>query len=259
MSTILFNEIAFGPIHSRRLGISLGINLLPINGKRCSFDCIYCECGYNKDHESASPLPSRMEVRQALEEKLNQLKRESIFPDVFTFAGNGEPTMHPQFAEIIDDTIELRNKFFPNAKISVLSNAAQLGKAKVFEALKKVDNNILKLDGGKNETIKLINEPLPKDYSVEKQVKLLKKYNGDFILQTLFLRGTHNGKKIDNTTEEEVEAWLNAVKEIHPKEVMIYTIDRETPEKKLEKVSLSELEKIGEKVKSLGININIAG
>lgn len=259
MSTILFDEIVFGPIHSRRLGISLGINLLPTNGKHCSFDCIYCECGYNKDHQTNTPLPPQAQVKQALEAKLMQLTAENISPDVITFAGNGEPTMHPKFVEIIDDTIELRDKFFPKARISVLSNAAHIGKKKIFDALKKVDNNILKLDAGNMETIRLMNRPLPKDYSLQRQVELLKEFKGQFILQTMFVRGENNGKRIDNTTEKEISAWLETVRDIKPNEVMIYTIDRETPEKGLQKVPVEELQEIGKKVEKLGIKINIAG
>lgn len=259
MATILFNEIAFGPIHSRRLGISLGMNLLPYNGKLCSFDCIYCECGYNKDHKTNTPLPSRDEVKKALEKRLIELEQENTILDVITFAGNGEPTMHPQFAEIIDDTIELRNKYVPKAKISVLSNGMHVGKESVFDTLKKVDNNILKLDSAILDTIKLIDRPASSAYSIEKQVELFKKFDGNFILQTMFVKGSHDGKIIDNTTDEEIEAWLKIVEELKPKEVMIYTIDRETPEKNLEKVSIEKLNKIGELVKKLGIKINIAG
>jgi wyosine [tRNA(Phe)-imidazoG37] synthetase (radical SAM superfamily) len=259
MSTILFDEIAFGPIHSRRLGISLGMNLLPYNGKLCSFDCIYCECGYNKDFRTKTPLPSREDVKKALEHKLLKLKEENITPDVITFAGNGEPTLHPKFSEIIDDTIELRNKYIPNAKISVLSNAMHIAKESVFNALKKVDNNILKLDSAILDTVKLIDCPASPSYTIENQIELFKKFNGNFILQTMFVRGTHNEKVVDNTTEEEISTWLKVVKEVKPREVMIYTIDRETPEKNLEKVSLDELKKIGERVKELGIQVNIAG
>ena len=259
MSTILFNEIVFGPIHSRRLGVSLGINLLPKDGKRCSFDCIYCECGYNKDFKTSSPLPSRSEVHEALENKLKGLKEQGITPDVITFAGNGEPTMHPDFPEIIDDTIELRNQFFPNAKISVLINAAHIGKQTIFDTLQKVDNNILKLDGGNIEIIQLMDRPLPKDYTMERQIELLKKFDGNFTLQTMFLKGEHDSVWVDNSTEKEVEEWIGVIKQIHPKEVMIYTIDRETPEKGLQKISLEELQKIGEKVKNLGIKVIIAG
>lgn len=259
MATILFNEIAFGPFNSRRLGVSLGMNLLPYNGKLCSFDCIYCECGYNKDHRTKTALPSRENVKAALEDKLIKLKEDNIIPDVITFAGNGEPTLHPQFEGIIDDTIELRNKYIPNAKVSVLSNAMHIGKENVFNALKKVENNILKLDSAILETVKLIDSPNSPSYTIEHQIELFKKFGNDFILQTMFLKGMHNGKIVDNTTDEEVNAWLDVVKEIHPREVMIYTIARETPEKNLEKVSLEKLNEIGKKVNELGIKTNIAG
>lgn len=259
MSTILFDEIAFGPIHSRRLGISLGMNLLPYDGKVCSFDCIYCECGYNQDRRTKSPLPSRENVKSALEYKLQQLKKDNITPDVITFAGNGEPTLHPQFAEIINDTIELRDKYVPEAKISVLSNAMYIGKETVFNALKKVDNNILKLDSAILDTVKLIDCPASPSYTIERQIELFKKFDGNFIMQTMFVRGTHNGKIVDNTTKEEVSAWIDVVKETQPKEVMIYTIDRETPEKNLEKVSLEELQMIGKRVNDLGIETIISG
>lgn len=259
MSTLLFDEIVFGPIHSRRLGTSLGMNLLPYDGKVCSFNCIYCECGYNEDGRTKTELPNRKNVKAALEHKLLKLKEENVNIDVITFAGNGEPTLHPHFAEIIDDTIELRNKYVPEAKISVLSNAMHIGKESVFNALKKVENNILKLDSANIETVRLIDQPNSPTYNIERQIEFFKKFEGNFILQTMFVRGSHNGKIVDNTTEEELNGWLDIIKMTHPKEVMIYTIDRETPEKNLEKVSLQELKHIGEKVEQLGIKINIAG
>lgn len=259
MSTILFHEIVFGPIHSRRLGSSLGMNLLPYDGKLCSFDCIYCECGYNENFRTKTKLPTCENVRAALEDKLIQLQREDISIDVITFAGNGEPTLHPQFAKIIDDTIELRNRYFPGAKISVLSNAMHASKKEVFDALKKVDNNILKLDSANLDTVRLIDRPNAPSYTIDKQIELFKKFKGNFIMQTMFVRGSHRGRVVDNATEEEISAWLKVVKETKPREVMIYTIDRETPEKNLEKVSLEELKRIGERVEELGIKINIAG
>lgn len=259
MSTILFHEIVFGPIHSRRLGASLGMNLLPYDGKLCSFDCIYCECGYNKDFKTKTKLPDRENVKAALEDKLIRLQKENAKIDVITFAGNGEPTLHPQFAGIIDDTIELRNRFFPEAKISVLSNAMHANKQSVFEALQKVDNNILKLDSAILSTVQLLDRPNSPSYTVEKQVDLFKKFEGNFILQTMFVRGSHNGKIVDNTTQKEVDAWLKVVEETQPKEVMIYTIDRETPEKNLEKVSLDKLKEIAKRVEDLGIKVNVAG
>lgn len=259
MSTILFHEIVFGPIHSRRLGSSLGMNLLPYDGKLCSFDCIYCECGYNKDFRTKTKLPDRENVKAALEDKLLQLQKENANIDVITFAGNGEPTLHPQFAEIIDDTLELRDRYFPSAKISVLSNAMHAGKQRVFEALKKVDNNILKLDSAIIDTVRLIDRPNSPQYSIQKQIELFKRFEGNFIMQTMFVKGYHNGKVVDNTTEEEVSAWLETVSASMPKEVMIYTIDRETPEKNLEKVSLEEMKKIADRVVQLGIKVSVSG
>jgi len=235
------------------------MNLLPYDGKLCSFDCIYCECGYNKDFRTKTKLPDRENVKAALEDKLVQLQQEGTNIDVITFAGNGEPTMHPQFAEIIDDTIELRDKYFPKAKISVLSNAMHIGKEKVFETLKKVDNNILKLDSAIISTARLIDRPNAPSYSIEKQLELFKRFNGNFIMQTMFVTGSHNGKTVDNTTDEEISAWLEAVRATSPREVMIYTIDRETPEKNLEKVPVEKLREIGKKVEELGIKVNIAG
>lgn len=259
MSTILFHEIVFGPIHSRRLGTSLGMNLLPYDGKLCSFDCIYCECGYNDDFKTKTKLPDRANVKAALEDKLIRLQQEEASIDVITFAGNGEPTMHPEFAGIIDDTIELRDKYFPNAKISVLSNAMHITKRSVFEALKKVENNILKLDSAILDTVRLIDRPNAPSYTIERQIELFKQFDGEFIMQTMFVKGSHNGRVVDNTTEEEISAWLDAVKATRPKEVMIYTIDRETPEKNLDKVPLETLKRIGERVEQLGIKVSISG
>lgn len=259
MSTILFHEIVYGPVHSRRLGISLGINLLPYDGKVCSFDCIYCECGFNKDFRTHTRLPERENVKAALENKLQSLREENVKLDVITFAGNGEPTLHPEFAEIIEDTLFLRNLYYPTVKISVLSNGMHLTKTNVFDALNKVDEPILKLDSAFDATVRLIDRPNSPQYRVSKQVELYKKFNGNFILQTMFLRGEFEGNKIDNTTEKEVTAWLELVREMNPREVMIYTIDRQTPTKQLKKVPLEDLKKIAERVKQLGIKTNVAG
>jgi wyosine [tRNA(Phe)-imidazoG37] synthetase (radical SAM superfamily) len=255
---ILFDEIVFGPIHSRRLGVSLGMNILPYDGKVCSFDCIYCECGYNKDGRTKTPLPSRKNIKAALEHKLKVLIQEKIIPDVITFAGNGEPTLHPQFAGIIDDTIELRNKYIPEAKISVLSNGTITGRENVFNALKKVDNNILKFDSAIIDTVRLLDCPTV-SYTIEKQIALFKKFEGNFIMQTMFVKGEHKSKIIDNTTEEEISAWLEAIKETCPKEVMIYAIDRETPEKSLQKIPVEKLREIAGRVGELGVKTSVAG
>ncbi len=259
MATILFHEIVFGPLHSRRMGSSLGMNLLPYDGKLCSFDCIYCECGLNKDFRTHTKLPDRENVRFALEDKLKLLREEGISLDVITFAGNGEPTLHPEFSGIIDDTIALRDRYYPTTRISVLSNGMHIDKNEVFEALKKIDHPVLKLDSARDETVRLIDRPNSPTYNVAKQVERYKRFKGDFVLQTLFLRGEFEGKKVDNATKEEVSAWLALVRELNPREVMIYTIDRETPVKGLEKVSIQELQKIADRVGELGIKTNVAG
>lgn len=250
---MLFTDIIYGPIRSRRLGISLGVNLLPLHSKLCNFDCIYCECGWNDDNRAEKPrFNAREDVRNALEATLTKMQAEGALPDVITFAGNGEPTIHPEFEGIIDDTIALRNKFAPEAKVSVLSNATQLHREGVRNALHKVDNAILKLDSAFTPTARLINKPQG-DYSVERIIEQLKTFGREFVLQTMFLRGEHNGTNIDNTSERELEAWLAVVEHLRPQSVMVYSIDRATPCKTVQKVAREELEKIAEKVRSLGI------
>jgi wyosine [tRNA(Phe)-imidazoG37] synthetase (radical SAM superfamily) len=260
MSTFLFDKIIFGPVKSRRLGDSLGINLLPGSKKVCNFNCIYCECGWSQPVESEGGyLPSRMEVYEALESRLQEMKVKNQEPDVITFAGNGEPTLHPDFQGIIDDTIKIRNKFFPHARIAVLSNSSTITRPAVKDALLKIDMNILKLDSAFDLTVKEHNQPRV-NVKVDELIENLKKFNGNLIIQTLFLKGTFRGKTIDNTTPKEVDAWLEALKKIQPSEVMIYTISRDTPEGgKLEKVTADELRKIALKVKKLGIPARVSG
>lgn len=257
MSTILFDSIIFGPIKSRRLGVSLGVNLLPVNVKLCSFDCIYCECGASQ-RGVVGKQPTREEVRNALRETLSSMHQKGEHLDVITFAGNGEPTLHHEFKQVIEDTIALRDEFFPEVKISVLSNATMLHRQDVVEALNRVDNNILKLDAGVEETAALIDVPLQPHYSVASTVERMKQFNGNFILQTMFLRGTVDGKVVDNTTEQEVEAWIDVVKQINPKKIMIYSIDRETPVQTLEKVSKEEMTVIAERLRQLGYVVDVA-
>ena len=255
---ILFDQLIFGPIHSRRLGLSLGVNLLPIDAKICSFDCIYCECGFNTTMQD-SPIPSREQVYQALEAKLKEMMQEGQIPDVITFAGNGEPTLHKDFEGIIDDTIALRNKFCPTAKVSVLSNSTRIHKPHVFSALNKVDNNILKFDSAIERTMQLMDRPTGKHINVAWFIEHLKKFEGRLIIQTMFLRGEINGERLDNTTDEEVEAWLNALEEIRPQQVMIYSLDREAPTQNLEKVTVEELNLIAEKIRERGFEVSVAG
>ena len=255
--TALFEDIIFGPIRSRRLGLSLGVNLLPTHSKLCNFDCIYCECGWNADHATSRRFNSREQVFSRLEEVLSQMVADSTPPDVITFAGNGEPTMHPDFEAIIDDTIALRDRLCPSAKVSVLSNATMIGRESVRRALKRVDNNILKLDSAFDQTVHLVNNPCG-SYSVADVVENLRKFDGEFILQTMFLRGEYNGQKVDNTTDSEVEAWLRIVEELRPKKVMVYSLDRDTPCKTLTKVEREELQQIASRVEALGIECSVA-
>ena len=256
--SFLVEPLIFGPIKSRRLGNSLGINLLPEVGKICSFDCIYCECGWNPENKKNSGIPTKEIFEQALEKRLQELKGTADEPDSITFSGNGEPTLHPDFAEIIDITIRLRDLYIPNAKISVLTNGTMLHKKEIFDAISKVDNNIIKIDGGTYETIKAINQPNV-NFDLEKYINTLMEFKGDLVIQTCFLRGEHNGVKIDNTTEEELNLWYEFIKKIKPRSTMIYAIDRETPEKNLEKISLKELEQIAEPLRNLGFKIDCYG
>ncbi len=258
MQTVLFHEIIFGPIHSRRLGISLGVNLLPTDGKLCSFDCIYCECGYNAQGVGESGLPTVAQVEEALKTRLQAMHDAGERLDVITFAGNGEPTLHPDFEQIIDITISLRDCYYPEAKISVLSNATRIHSEAVFRALNRVDNNILKIDSVHPDTVRLIDQPNDPHFDINKVVDNLTRFDGNVIIQTLFLRGWHNEQRVDNTTEEEVVPWLEAVQRIAPRSVMVYTIDRKTPEEALEKVSREELEAIADRVRALGIETSVS-
>lgn len=255
--TALYNNIIFGPIRSRRLGLSLGVNLLPIESKLCSFDCIYCECGWNDDHPGQRRFNARADVRDMLDRTLQKMVGEGTPPDVITFAGNGEPTLHPEFEGIIEDTIALRDKHCPAAKVSVLSNATQIHREDVKRALLRVDNNILKLDSAFDSTVQLMNKPQG-NYTVARTVELLKSFEGELIVQTMFLRGEYLGQRVDNTTEEEVAAWLKLIAEIRPKQVMVYSLDRDTPCQTLEKVEKEELRAIAQRVEALGIAVSVA-
>lgn len=257
MQTVLFHETIFGPIHSRRLGVSLGVNLMPNDGKICSFDCVYCEAGYNAQGAGKSGIPSREAVKKGLSRKLKAMSEAGEQLDVITFSGNGEPTLHPQFKDIVHDVLLLRDRYYPSVKVSVLSNSTMLSKSAVVEALKKVDNNILKLDSAVAPTFRAINQPASSGVLPEGVIADLKKFDGKCIVQTMFLRGEHNGKKIDNTTDAEVNALIEAYKEIAPQEVMIYSIDRKTPEENLEKVSKEELEAIGKRIEAAGIKVQV--
>jgi len=253
MSTFLFDDIVFGPVNSRRFGVSLGINLLPVGYKFCTFNCVYCECGWTfKENSKKHPLPTRQEIFKRLNVVLDQMKTLDMPPDNITFAGNGEPTIHPEFAEVIDDTILLRNKYFPDAEITVLSNSTMLHKSSVFDALNKIENNVLKIDSVIEKTYRLLNQPYAKT-SLKTIIDNIKRFNGNQVIQTLFIRGKYGEKVIDNTTDEEINPWLKVLKEINPKYVMLYPIERDTPVSGLDKISKNELDKISKLVEAIGI------
>ena len=252
MSTIIYPSPIFGPVHSRRLGVSLGINLLPDDGKVCTFDCIYCECGFNADHRPTLSIPTREEVADKLEQTLQRMTSDGELPDVLTFAGNGEPTCHPHFAEIISDTIRLRNQYCPQAKVCVLSNSTMIHRQQVHDALMLVDDNILKLDTINPQYINKVDRPNGQ-YDVNAIIERMKVFNGHIIIQTMFMRGEYLGESVDNTGEEFVVPWLEVVKEIKPQQVMVYTIDRETPAHGLEKASREQLDAIRDRVIAAGI------
>lgn len=247
-------ETVFGPIFSRRLGSSLGINLLPVNGKICTFDCIYCECGWNKDGRNDTRLPKAEEVREALEAKLKQLVADGTPVDSITFSGDGESTINPDFPQIIDDTIKLRDQYYPKAKVSVLSNATQVHRPEVFAALRKVDNPIMKIDAPTNELVEKINKPAP-GYDVDRVVEALKQFNGDFVLQTMFLKS----KDFDSSSPEVLNGWMDIVRLLKPREVMAYTINRPTPEEGLQKFTVEEMKAFLKPLIDEGFNLQIKG
>ncbi len=256
--TVLFHSFIFGPIHSRRLGVSLGVNLMPSDGKVCSFDCLYCEAGYNAQGKGTSGLPDRERIYHDLKSKLKSMREADDPLDVITFSGNGEPTLHPDFQGIIDDVLSLRDRYYPDAKVSVLSNSTRIFTPEVAAALGKVDNNILKLDSAVESTMRLIDRPASKDFTVERLVEGLRQFAGQAIIQTMMLHGSHDGMTVDNTVPAEVEALISAYKEIKPREVMLYSLDRSTPEEKLVKVEKPELEKIGRLIEErAGIKVQV--
>lgn len=256
MSTFLFDKTVFGPVISRRLGVSLGINLLPVNSKVCTFDCIYCECGWTDKGSNAGVLPTREEVMHQLEGILTDRSRNNLPVDAITFAGNGEPTMHPQFVEIVEDIIKLRQKRYPKARISVLSNATLIHKPGIFHVLQKVDDNILKLDSAIEDTVRKINCPLG-NFNLNRIIDDLRAFNGNVTIQTMFIRGIYDNYEVDNTTHKEINAWLAALQKIQPDRLMVYTIARDTAAPGIEAVNREELEQIAQKARTLNIEVQV--
>jgi wyosine [tRNA(Phe)-imidazoG37] synthetase (radical SAM superfamily) len=259
MSTFLFNEIVFGPVRSRRLGVSLGINLLPVDKKYCNFDCIYCECGWSGlSKVKSSDLPSREATFNALQERLKGMSLSGKIPDVITFAGNGEPTMHPEFEDIMKDTVMLRDHYCPSARIAVLCNSTLIHKSSVANGLSMADQSILKLDTVFSDTYNILNKPAH-GIELKSIISNLAGMGGDIILQTMFIRGEYLGRKIDNTTPEEIDGLTGAYKKINPGLIMIYTFQRDTAAEGLEKISLKQLKEIGKKIEAEGLKVEISG
>lgn len=257
MATIIYPSPIFGPVHSRRLGLSLGINVCPPDGKICSFDCIYCECGFNADFRPKSKMPSRGLIARRLEETLLEMRKAGKLPDTMTFSGNGEPTGHPDFPGIVDDTLALRAKYCPATQVSVLTNATRITKPEIFESLLKVDNALLKLDTVDPDYIALVDRPNG-HYRIEEILERMKAFGPRAIIQSMFLRGSFEGRSVDNTTERYVGPWLKAIGEIRPKLVTIYTIARETPDHDLRKAPAESLDAIADRVRALGIAAQVS-
>lgn len=256
MSTFLFDSIIFGPVWSRRLGESLGINLLPANRKVCNFNCIYCECGLTPKESPLSQFPSRTDVKKMLAARLREMKNNRDYLNSITFAGNGEPTLHPDFAGIMSDTIEVRNEYFPGTKITVLSNATRAGIPHVFEALERADLTILKLDSAIENTLLNINCPQG-NFDFPGLIDSLKRFNGKLIIQTLFFQGAFMGIEVDNSTDAEISAWLKAIETIHPECVMIYSLARDTPVQGLHRIGVEALSVIANRVQEMGIEVQV--
>lgn len=257
MQTVLFHSTIYGPIHSRRLGMSLGINLMPNDGKICSFDCLYCEAGFNAQGPGKDGVPSRETVKRQLKQKFEEMKAAGQTLDVITFSGNGEPTLHPEFKKVVDDVLRLRTLYFPDAKVTVLSNSTMAGKHDVADAPRKVDFNILKLDSALPHTFRVLNRPTSPNCLPEGVIADLKAFNGQCVVQTIMIRGEYEGEHFDNTTDVELDALLSAYLQIKPREVMLYSIDRKTPAENLEKVSKEEMEQIAKKFRDAGIKVQV--
>lgn len=259
MQTVMYTSTIFGPIHSRRLGSSLGVNLMPADGKICSFDCLYCEAGFNAQGPGKAGIPAREQVCLLLEDKLRQMKQNGEPLDNITFSGNGEPTLHPDFEGVVDDVLRLRDKYFPDVSISVLCNSTRLSSEAVCRALAKVDNNILKLDSTNPRTVRLLDRPADPAFDIAGVIERIGSFGRNCIVQTMLTRGSHNGEPVDNTTDAEIEGLIEAYKKIRPRSIMLYTVDRPTPELSLVRVPADEMKARAEQIERLtGIPVQVS-
>jgi wyosine [tRNA(Phe)-imidazoG37] synthetase (radical SAM superfamily) len=251
---MLWKDIFYGPILSRRLGFSLGVNLLPVKRKICSFNCVYCECGLNDNSAPKEQMPTLTDFETAITHTLSDLKNKNQKLDHITFSGNGEPTLHPDFDKIIDITIKYRDKFYPECKIAVLTNSTNVRLERVFTSLNKIELPICKLDAGSERLYQLIDAPVG-SVSLDEITEQLTRFNGKIVVQSIFLKGNINNESIDNTTPEELEQYITRLKLINPKMVMIYSLDRVAPFSTIEKLSKEELQKIADYIKSNGFKV----
>ena len=258
MSTVIYPGPVFGPVRSRRLGKSLGVNLSPADGKICSFDCIYCECGLNDERRPKLKMPSREAVREALEARLIAMSEADDLPEAITYSGNGEPTSHPDFLNIVRDTLALRDKYCPQANVCLLTNATHLNRDDVFEAVRLIDRPCLKLDTVDADYIRLVDRPNAR-YDVKEVIERIKALRGRCVVQTMFMQGSFAGQSVDNTTEKYVGPGLEALSQIRPEGVDIYTLARETPVVGLKKAPVETLAQIAARVESLGISAHWYG
>lgn len=240
-------SIVYGPVRSRRLGLSLGINILPSGYKLCSFNCLYCQYGWtpkptlNPTYQ-IKDLPQPKEVSDALEKSLRQIIRQRMKLDSITFSGNGEPTLHPDLAETVEKAKTLRDRYVPQAKLTILSNSSTVGRKEVREALEMLDLKVMKLDAGSESLVHQLNAPAVPFYLAE-IVDGLKRLKG-VILQSLFVQG-----RVTNADSDSVELWLQKVNEIQPRLVQVYSLDRAPAERRLWKVNRATLEWIASQVR----------
>ena len=256
MATFLFDKHVFGPVKSRRLGNSLGINLLSTHYKVCDFDCIYCECGWTHHKPDSKKFIEKQKFIQLLETKLSQLERDKIPVDYITYAGNGEPTLHPYFLEIAKKVSELRDQYFPKCSIALLSNGSTLSKEKIKASFAYIEDVILKIDAGHQQLFQLINRPnehLQLDDICNNMVNL----QGNFIAQSMFLKGNADGVEFDNSDQKVVAKWKEKIQMLRPKYVQIYSISRDTPLESIQPISKERLQNIAEQLENMGIHAEV--
>ncbi|MDO8666925.1 MAG: hypothetical protein Q7J79_09955 [Gemmatimonadales bacterium] len=251
----LWERIINGPMHSRRLGLSLGLNILPPRSKLCTFDCPYCECGFNTPKAHGQRWPSPDLVADALRKTIGFLKERgergergekgeiggtSGLPDWVTFAGNGEPTMHPRFPVVVERVLATRDEVAPGLRVGILSNGLAAGKPSIRGALNRLDARMMKLDPGPTGTVNGLaydREPLVRSYLELK----------DVIVQAMFVQGPG----FDCGSEESVAEWLGWLERVRPTAVHIYSLDRAPADLAVQPVARDRLDAIADRARSV--------